>query len=48
MEINEVKARINPARETGSVSPLIYGHFLEHFHRQIYGGVYVPGVSEGI
>ena len=42
MEINEVKARINPARETGSVSPLIYGHFLEHFHRQIYGGVYDP------
>ena len=21
----------------------IFGHFLEHFHRQIYGGVYDPG-----
>lgn len=24
-------------------NPMIYGHFLEHFHRQIYGGVYMPG-----
>ncbi len=23
--------------------PMIYGHFLEHFHRQIYGGVFQPG-----
>lgn len=23
-------------------SPLIYGHFLEHFHRQIYDGIYDP------
>ena len=22
---------------------MIYGHFIEHFHRQIYGGVYDPG-----
>ena len=22
---------------------MIFGHFLEHFHRQIYGGVYDPG-----
>ena len=22
--------------------PMLYGHFLEHFHRQIYGGVYDP------
>ena len=21
---------------------LLYGHFIEHFHRQIYGGVYDP------
>ena len=21
---------------------MIYGHFIEHFHRQIYGGVYDP------
>ncbi len=24
-------------------SPMLYGHFLEHFHRQIYGGVFMPG-----
>ena len=24
-------------------SDLLYGHFIEHFHRQIYGGVYDPG-----
>ena len=24
-------------------NPMIYGQFLEHFHRQIYGGVYDPG-----
>ena len=32
-------------RRKGEISPLIYGHFIEHFHRQIYGGVYDPGNS---
>lgn len=27
----------------GRRSDLLYGHFIEHFHRQIYGGVYDPG-----
>ncbi len=27
----------------GEKSPMIFGHFLEHFHRQIYSGVYDPG-----
>jgi hypothetical protein len=22
---------------------MIYGHFIEHFHRQIYGGIFDPG-----
>ena len=26
----------------GKADPMLYGHFLEHFHRQIYGGVYDP------
>ncbi len=26
----------------GTADRMIYGHFLEHFHRQIYGGVYDP------
>lgn len=30
-------------RVTGRRDPMIYGHFIEHFHRQIYGGVYDPG-----
>ena len=34
---------VDPQRVLHSRSPLIYGHFLEHFHRQIYGGVYMPG-----
>ncbi len=33
---------INPKRELFERNPLIYGHFLEHFHRQIYGGVFDP------
>lgn len=33
---------INPKRQLFERNPLIYGHFLEHFHRQIYGGVYDP------
>ena len=28
--------------EIGPRSPMLYGHFIEHFHRQIYGGIYDP------
>ena len=24
-------------------SPMIFGGFIEHFHRQVYGGIYAPG-----
>ena len=34
---------INRERILFDRSIMIYGHFLEHFHRQIYGGVYDPG-----
>jgi hypothetical protein len=30
-------------RSAGVRDPLFYGYFLEHFHRQVYGGVYDPG-----
>lgn len=30
-------------RSLGVRNPMIYGHFIEHFHRQIYGGIYMPG-----
>ncbi len=26
-----------------AVSPMIFGQFIEHFHRQIYGGIFDPG-----
>ncbi len=40
---------INPGRVLARRDPMIYGQFLEHFHRQIYGGVYEPGspLSDG-
>ena len=38
-----MKLYVTTGREVGKASPMLYGHFLEHFHRQIYGGVYDPG-----
>ncbi|MFV0400768.1 MAG: alpha-L-arabinofuranosidase C-terminal domain-containing protein [Oscillospiraceae bacterium] len=40
---------VNPERVLGKRNKMIYGHFIEHFHRQIYGGVYDPGnpLSDG-
>ena len=38
-----INIQINPARHIGQRSPLLYGHFIEHFHRQIYDGIYQPG-----
>ena len=34
---------INPRRVLFTRDPMLYGHFLEHFHRQVYGGVFMPG-----
>ena len=34
---------VNPGRVLARRDPMIYGQFLEHFHRQVYGGVYEPG-----
>ena len=34
---------VNQKRVVGLRDKKIFGHFLEHFHRQIYGGVYEPG-----
>ena len=33
---------INPKRVIGYRDTKIYGHFMEHFHRQIYDGIYDP------
>ncbi len=32
-----------PEHKAGERDFMIFGHFLEHFHRQVYGGVYDPG-----
>lgn len=37
-----MKLTIEPKRALFMRNPMLYGHFLEHFHRQIYGGVYDP------
>lgn len=37
-----MKITCNPKLTIGQADPMLYGHFLEHFHRQIYGGVYDP------
>jgi len=34
---------IDPHRGSKTYSPMIFGQFLEHFHRQVYGGVFEPG-----
>ena len=34
---------LRPGRVMKKRSGLIYGQFIEHFHRQIYGGVFDPG-----
>ncbi len=33
----------SPRLEVGVVSRLVYGQFLEHFHRDVYGGLFDPG-----
>ena len=38
-----MKLSLNIKRVIGKRDPMIYGQFIEHFHRQIYGGVYDPG-----
>jgi len=35
--------RIDERRPLHDVNPMIYGQFIEHFGRLIYGGIYDPG-----
>lgn len=41
----EITIEVNEKRITGRRSPMLYEHFIEHFHRQIYDGIYDPGHS---
>ncbi|MDO4548411.1 MAG: alpha-L-arabinofuranosidase C-terminal domain-containing protein, partial [Clostridia bacterium] len=38
-----MRLKIDAQRKLFKRDIMIYGHFLEHFHRQIYGGVFEPG-----
>ncbi len=38
----ETKVIIDSQRIVGKRDPKIYGHFIEHFHNQVYGGLYDP------
>jgi alpha-N-arabinofuranosidase len=39
----QARLDIDPDQESWSYSPMIFGGFIEHFHRQIYGGLFDPG-----
>lgn len=39
------RIKIDKDRTIGEISPLIYGNFVEHLGRCVYGGIYDPGSS---
>ena len=38
-----ITLHIDERRALHDVDPMIYGQFIEHFGRQVYGGIYDPG-----
>ena len=38
----DARIKIDRDRVIGEISPLIYGNFVEHLGRCVYGGVYDP------
>ena len=38
-----LEVRVDTRRRLGAIDGKLFGHFIEHFHRQIYGGVFEPG-----
>jgi alpha-N-arabinofuranosidase len=40
------RVTIDPRQEIGRIDPKVYGHFLEHLERVIYGGVFDPGSAK--
>ncbi|WP_228851555.1 alpha-N-arabinofuranosidase [Aegicerativicinus sediminis] len=38
----KARIKIDPDRTVGEISPLIYGNFVEHLGRCVYGGIYDP------
>jgi alpha-N-arabinofuranosidase len=39
----ESTVRVDPQRKLGKAQPLVFGQFIEHLGRCIYGGVFEPG-----
>ncbi|MCC6803837.1 MAG: alpha-N-arabinofuranosidase [Anaerolineae bacterium] len=39
---SSTRIHIDLERTVGRRDPLFFGYFLEHFHRQVYGGIYDP------
>ena len=39
----DARIKIDVERTVGEISPLLYGNFVEHLGRCVYGGVYEPG-----
>ncbi len=37
------RIKIDRDRTIGEISPLLYGNFVEHLGRCVYGGIYEPG-----
>ena len=43
VQAQNARIKIDPDRTIGEISPLLYGNFVEHLGRCVYGGVYEPG-----
>ena len=37
---------LDPTAVIGPISPAIFGSFVEHMHRCVYGGIYEPGSAQ--
>ena len=42
-EAENARIKLDLDRTVGEVDPLIYGNFVEHLGRMVYGGIYEPG-----
>jgi len=43
MNAQNARIKIDIERTVGEISELIYGNFVEHLGRCVYGGIYDPG-----
>jgi alpha-N-arabinofuranosidase len=41
--VREVQVLVHPGFTSGEVSPKLFGSFIEHIGRAVYGGIYEPG-----